>query len=169
MGPPTFVVTARLDDASSHAMDLLRKRYFPPGRNFIPAHLTLFHKLPIEGVEVLEQALGDRRPGPFDLEMTEPYSLGRGVAIRVVSGLLTGLRDELASRLDGYLSPQDRQPFRPHVTVQNKVSAEEARECLAELDRTWQPRRARVEAVDVWRYLDGPWSFHARLSLEEGR
>ena len=35
MDSPTFVATVRLDDESLHRLNLLRRRYFPPHRDFI--------------------------------------------------------------------------------------------------------------------------------------
>ncbi len=166
MDSPTFVATVRLDDESSHRLNLLRRRYFPPHRNFIDAHVTLFHQLPPESLTILERAVAEATPQAFEVVLAGPFPLGRGVAIRVESGRLVSLRNELAARLHPYLSAQDRQPYRPHVTVQNKVTAEEAGECLAELRREWLPGVARVHGIDLWEYLGGPWQHHARLGFQ---
>jgi 2'-5' RNA ligase len=88
------------------------------------------------------------------------------VAIWVESPLLIALRDRLAAGLRDMLSAQDKQPFRPHVTIQNKVSTEEARRSLIRICRGWHPRSARVEGIDVWEYLGGPWSLHARIPFD---
>src|SRR5665213_909256 len=40
----TYVFTAEMDDASLAWLDGLRCRHFPPERNFLPAHLMLFHR-----------------------------------------------------------------------------------------------------------------------------
>ena len=39
------ILTADLDDASFDLLDVLRRAHFPPERNFLSAHLTLFHRL----------------------------------------------------------------------------------------------------------------------------
>ena len=41
----TYILTAEMDEDSFGWLDRLRRRYFPPERNFLPAHLTLFHLL----------------------------------------------------------------------------------------------------------------------------
>src|SRR6478736_2886397 len=41
----TFILTAELDPASFDWLDGLRRVHFPPARNLLPAHLTLFHRL----------------------------------------------------------------------------------------------------------------------------
>jgi len=164
---PTFVATARLDDEASRILDRLRKAYFPPHRNFLEAHVTLFHKLSAESVAVLEGAAAESAPRAFEASLSGPFSLGRGVAIRVESEPLVALRRRLATLLLPDLSAQDRQPYRPHVTIQNKVTPEEAGRCLAEVRQAWLPMVARVEAIDLWEYRGGPWEHHAGLSFPE--
>lgn len=41
----TYVLTAEMDALSFAWLDALRREYFPEERNFLSAHLTLFHKL----------------------------------------------------------------------------------------------------------------------------
>ena len=45
-GDPPFVLTLELDGASFGRLNELRRRHYPPERNMVPAHLTLFHQLP---------------------------------------------------------------------------------------------------------------------------
>ena len=163
---PIFIATARLDDQNSIRLNLLRKRYFPPHRNFLEAHATLFHRIPAEGLVALEKVVAEVAPRPFEIRLSRPYSLGRGVAIRIESSLLISLRNQLASALHADLSAQDKQPYAPHVTIQNKVTAEEARESLIEIRREWLPGVAQVEGIDLWEYLGGPWSHHDWLPFQ---
>jgi hypothetical protein len=94
---------------------------------------------------------------PLTLTATGLRSLGRGVAYELRSPGLSALRRELARRWEPWLGAQDRQGFKPHVTVQNKVSPEQARALLEQLQRTFSP--CEVEGLDLslWRYLGGPW------------
>ena len=120
-----LILTLKLDQHAFATMDNLRRAHFPPERNFIPAHITLFHALPGEQRESIEQTL-DRvcsHMPPLELTFTQPRSLGRGVAITVASAELLGVRRQLASAWASWLSPQDSQRYQPHITVQNKVSA----------------------------------------------
>jgi hypothetical protein len=55
------------------------------------------------------------------------------------------------------LTPQDMAPWRPHVTIQNKVEPREARRVQAELRATFQPRPLQISGLASWRYLSGPW------------
>jgi hypothetical protein len=43
---PPLIVTALLDEAAQERFDRLRREHFPPERNHLAAHLTLFHRLP---------------------------------------------------------------------------------------------------------------------------
>lgn len=43
------------------------------------------------------------------------------------------------------------------MTVQNKVSPDEARRLLRELEAGFTPFTATGEGLLLWRYLGGPW------------
>ena len=43
---PPLILTLALDGATFAPLDALRRPHFPPERNLVPAHLTLFHALP---------------------------------------------------------------------------------------------------------------------------
>lgn len=152
-------MTLALDGASFACLDALRRQHFPPERNLVPAHLTLFHALPGAEFATIARELDAvcGRTRPFDLEPTGWRSLGRGVALGYRSPELVRLRRELAREWRDWLTPQDSAPIAPHVTVQNKVASETARRVLADLQTRPLPLTARAEGLLVWRYLDGPW------------
>ena len=74
----TYVLTLRLDESSQAFFEKMRQAHFPPERNQIPAHLTLFHQLP-ETRDVLAsiETVADDQP-VFSLDVTGLRSLGRG-------------------------------------------------------------------------------------------
>lgn len=43
---PPLILALKLEQPAFERLDALRRAYFPPERNVIPAHLTLFHALP---------------------------------------------------------------------------------------------------------------------------
>lgn len=166
---PPLIVTARLDDASSAALDDLRRRHFPPARNHLRAHLTLFHRLP-GGEERriradLAAAAGARSAAVATVG--PPFSLGRGVAFAVDCPALLELRAALAEAWAEWLGPQDRAWHRPHVTVQNKAEPAEARALLDRLTRDVAPWHGEIRGVEIWRYLGGPWAPVASVPLGE--
>ncbi|WP_369345785.1 2'-5' RNA ligase family protein [Asaia prunellae] len=63
------------------------------------------------------------------------------------------------------LTRQDQSRWRPHLTVQNKVSPEQARTLHAQLSA--EPPRAAsfAAALNLWRYLGGPWKKIARVAF----
>jgi 2'-5' RNA ligase superfamily len=83
--------------------------------------------------------------------------LGEGTALRVESEGLEDIRRDLALALRGLLTPQDTAPWRPHVTVQNKVEPREARALQARLRSGFERRPLAIRGLALWRYLDGPW------------
>lgn len=92
-------------------------------------------------------------------------NLGGGVAFRIVSVDLDEVREELASAFRGLLSAQDSGGWRPHVTIQNKVSVSAARALMENLQRCFQPRPIAISGLGLHRYLDGPWESIATYSF----
>ena len=153
-----IIVTALFGDGDNGWLQELRRAHYPPERNRVPAHLTLFHHLPPgaerELAERLKAATAVSRPRAVIAGIID---LGEGTAFRVDSEGLEAIRGELAEALHGLLIPQDQAPWRPHVTVQNKVAPREARKLQQQLRATFQPRPLAIRALASWRYLGGPW------------
>jgi len=154
---PAFILTLRLDPSAQDFFDQLRQRHFPPERNFLKAHLTLFHKLP--PTEDTIKLLDNLTFCPFDVEITGLRNLGNGVAYSVKGQELDRLHSSLKSIFSQHLSPQDSQGFRGHITIQNKVSPGQAKSLLAERAADFQPFIASASGVDLWEYLGGPWIY----------
>jgi len=145
-------------DGDNGWLQELRRTHFPPERNQVPAHLTLFHHLPPS----LERELGDRLAGytaapPPRATLAGVMDLGKGTALRVESEALADIRYDLALAFRGLLTPQDQAPWRPHVTIQNKVQPKAAKALQQQLRATFQPRPLAIKALASWRYLGGPW------------
>jgi 2'-5' RNA ligase superfamily len=124
----------------------------------VPAHLTLFRHLPPSLEAELKQRLSvyTATPPPRAI-LAGVIDLGEGTAFRVESEELEDIRYDLAEAFRGMLTPQDMAPWRPHVTIQNKVEPREARRLQAELRATFQPRPLDISGLASWRYLGGPW------------
>jgi 2'-5' RNA ligase len=154
-----LIVTLAFDDASFAHFDALRRRHFPAERNVIPAHLTLFHHLPGEREPEIAERLREiaREAPPLTLQVTGLRSLGRGVAFALASEALSALRARLARDWADGLTPQDRQNFRAHVTIQNKVSSQAARALHATLQAGFAPFSVQATGLLLWRYRGGPW------------
>jgi len=154
-----LVVTLLLDDAAQAAFDRLRAAHFPAGRNHLRAHVTLFHALPgeREGGVRAELAAAAARVPAFDLTVSGPRLLGRGVALDVTAPELDRLHRGLQEAFGPWLTRQDAQRLRAHVTVQNKVEPAVARALREKLAAAPLPTAATARGLGLWRYRGGPW------------
>ncbi|HEY0027094.1 MAG TPA: 2'-5' RNA ligase family protein [Allosphingosinicella sp.] len=136
----------------------MRRTHFPPERNQVPAHLTLFHHLPPDVAPELGSRLAAFAAGPPPrATIASIIDLGAGTAYRVDSEELEDIRQELAEALRGLLTPQDQARWRPHITIQNKVEPKDAKRLQAQLRATFEPRPLAIRGLASWRYLGGPW------------
>jgi hypothetical protein len=153
-----LIVTAELGAEDFAWLDGLRRRHFPPERNQVPAHLTLFHALPPSAEHEVRARLAeltaDGAPSAFVMGV---MNLGGGAGYRVVSDDLDAIRGALAHDLHGLLGAQDSGGWRPHVTIQNKVAPKVARALCESLEANFTERRLRIAGLGLHRYLGGPW------------
>ncbi len=156
---PPLILTLTLDPASQAWFDALRSAYFPADRLVVGAHVTLFHALPGEQEGLIAQVLSAScaQAGAFAVEVTGLRLLGRGVAFTLRAPAADRLRRLLLTRVSLTLTAQDSAPWSPHVTVQNKVSPDEARRTFASLSGQRPPGPVQAVGVALWRYLGGPW------------
>ncbi|ATW05630.1 hypothetical protein CHN51_16230 [Sphingorhabdus sp. YGSMI21] len=154
-----IIMTAQLGKADFAWANGLRQRYFPPERNVIDAHITLFHHLPPQALDEVKAAiigLTSSLPTP-EAHLSGLIHLGHGVAYRLHAPDLLALRMELAERFAGLLVAQDQQTPRLHITIQNKVSARESKSLFNQLSAGFEPRRFSIHGIGLHYYLDGPW------------
>ena len=154
-----LILTLKLDDASLDFFDALRRAHFPPERNFLSAHLTMFHHLPGEEIGKIKNDLAEicGASEKFPLAFSGWRFLGRGVAANVDAAQLLNLRARLASLWRESLTAQDRQKFQPHITVQNKVALEDARRLYEKLSAERKPSGGVAEGLTLWHYLGAAW------------
>lgn len=152
-----LIVTLLLDERSQAEFDRQRAAHFPPERNHLAAHVTLFHALPGEQADAVTAELAAVDVPAFDVVVAGLRLLGGGVAYRLESDELLDLRAGLAAAWEPWLTRQDRQRFAPHVTVQNKVAPAVARELRDRLAAGFAPWTATGVGLALWRYLGGPW------------
>ena len=163
-----LILTLTLDAKSAAFFDELRQRHFPPERNYLDAHLTLFHQLPGAQADSIVNTLEDisQRYRPLKVLVNEVRLLGKGVAYRAESKLLLQLHRQLQKQWRSYLTAQDQQKLWPHVTVQNKVSPEAAKELHEQLSEDFKPFEATGEGLHLWEYHGGPWTSKRAFSFQ---
>jgi hypothetical protein len=153
-----LIVTAEIGAPDLAWLDQLRRSHYPPERNQLPAHLTIFHSLPPSAEAEVRSTLwrlSSERPPRAAIEGL--MDLGGGAAFRVVSPDLDRIRRELAEDFHGLLSAQDLGGWRPHITIQNKAPPKESRALIARLERELRPRQLAISGLGIHRYLGGPW------------
>ena len=136
--PAPLILSAVLDAPVQRRLDALRRAHFPPDRNHLDAHVTLFHHLPGgRRTPSRRRSAAVRRalPAPpvdvTGVRLARPR--GRGHARLARAG--GGSAPDLAHAWGSWLTAQDRTKRDLHVTVQNKVTPQEARGLLSELSR----------------------------------
>jgi 2'-5' RNA ligase len=147
-----------LDEHAFAFFNELRRKHFPPERNYLQAHLTLFHHLPAEEpliIDTIQQVVSQHTTLP--LAVTSTAFIGNGVAYKIESKELLELHSSLQSAWKAWLIPQDKQRLWPHVTVQNKVPAATARQLYEQLTKAFIPFTAYGTGLNLWVYRGGPW------------
>jgi hypothetical protein len=161
-----LIVTADFTTDDFAWLQGLRRTHYPADRNQVPAHLTMFHALPpsIEAEARQQLALYCRQGRP-KASVVGLMDLGGGVAFRIVSEELHDIRESIADHFHGMLGAQDAGGWRPHVTIQNKVPPRQARELIAEMERSFRPRPLGIAGLSLHCYLNGPWENLASYSF----
>ena len=156
--PAPIIVTALMGAADFAWADGLRRAHFPPERNWLGAHITLFHHLPPSALGEVAGRLKRLGAGPRPTaRLTDVMLLGRGVAYRVESPELLAMRAELADAFAGMLTPQDQAKPRLHITIQNKVTPDAAKALADKLRADFRPRPLAIAGLAAWHYRGGPW------------
>ena len=157
-----LILTLALDPATQARMDALRLAHFPDRGYRLPAHLTLFHQLPGDEIDAVGAALADIAAdiAPFPLHIPSIMKLGGGSAYLVDSDQLKAFRATLKTRFADWIIPQD-QHFKAHITVQNKVTPEQAAETRKTLQADFTAFHTTATGLHLWHYRGGPWDHAA--------
>ena len=162
-----LILTAAMDNESFERFDALRVQHFPPERNFIPAHITLFHALPVSQQEKIFDIvqLLCNRTATIEGSAKKLRKLGAGVAYDIEAPQLVALHGMLKDTFGGAVSGQDRLPFQPHVTIQNKVDPAVARALFESMQAEHKPFPVDIVGIELWLYMGGPWQHVARIDF----
>ena len=162
-----LILTLALHPEDQARFDRLRTLHFPPERNQVPAHVTLFHQLPGAERDAVQARLTAEAASlpSFTVQASGLRFLGRGVAYNLHAPELLALRARLARAWAPWLTPQDAQGWRPHVTIQNKAAPNAARALRDAMQASFAPFAVRATGLHLWRYLGGPWDLAAEHQL----
>jgi hypothetical protein len=118
----------------------------------------MFHALPPSVKDEASSLLKELARGPSPAATVDGLiNLGRGVAYRIRSDELADIRQIIADRFTGSMTAQDAANWRPHITVQNKVTPREASALMARLEEAFQPRAVGIHGLALHAYDGGPW------------
>ncbi len=153
-----LIILAELGKSDFAWLDALRRSHYPPERNRVPAHLTLFRSLPPSAEDEVRRSLArvSAEPRPR-AEIGGLMDLDSGVALRIISQDLERIRNELAEEFRGLLTSQDEGRWTPHITIQNKVDPRDARSLVVALREGFESRALEVSGLQLIRYLEGKW------------
>uniref|UniRef100_UPI003183DCBA 2'-5' RNA ligase family protein n=1 Tax=Edaphosphingomonas laterariae TaxID=861865 RepID=UPI003183DCBA len=152
-------MTALFGARDGQWLDALRRQHYPPADNRVPAHLTLFqHLAPALADEIARRLAAEARGRPAPRAwIAGVMKFERGAALRIESPELEAIRARIADAFAPYLRPVDAAPWRPHVTVQNKVDRLAATALQKELAHAVQRRPVEIIGLATWVYRGGPW------------
>lgn len=183
---PVYVLTLTTTPSLTDPLTALRRSHFPRHLDRHPAHLTLFHALPGSEMALITSALGElcTTQKPLRLATGAVFRMRRGVGINVADGGGQGggraaggsqearrLHRELQRRWWDMLSAQDRRPWRPHWTVQNKAADDGAVDAALEDVRTgFRGAEGLATGCALWRYeKGGRWAFERGFDFDGGK
>lgn len=154
-----IILTAKMGAEDQSFFNKLRDAHFPQERNYLKAHITLFHHLPPthwrEIKNYIIQLMSEYKPPQAHADRL--LNLGGGVAFHINSPEMMAIRAMIAERLHGLLIPQDQAKPRLHVTVQNKVKSQEAKILFAQLSASFEVFPIELIGISAYYYRGGPW------------
>lgn len=157
--PAPFIVTGELPADILAWADGLRRAHYPAERNWLKAHVTLFHSFAPSLREELPRYLSAMATeyAPPKAEVTGLMDLGGGTALAVQSpGLLT-VRERIAEHFWDMLTRQDQGGKKLHITIQNKVSRGDARALQSALAPVLPHRQFRFTGLALHVYRNPHW------------
>ena len=168
--PAPLILSLALAPDDQARLDRLRAAHFPPQRNFLAAHVTMFHHLPGDRLDAIaaDLAAAAADTAAFTVRVARLQSLGRGVALALEADPLLRLRTALARKWADRLTAQDSQGYRPHVTIQNKVDPAVAKALLHELSKGFSPWEVAATGLSLWHYRGGPWEAAGSYAFKAG-
>lgn len=157
--PAPFIVTGELPDDVLAWADGLRRAHYPPERNWLKAHVTLFHSFAPSLKEELPRYLSAMAAeyAPPTAEVTGLMDLGGGTAIAVRSSGLLAVRQRIAEHFWDMLTRQDKGGKRLHITIQNKLERRDASALQRSLEPVLPHPHFRFTGLGLYIYRNPHW------------
>lgn len=160
--PPTkeipLVVTLKIDEPSQLFFNEKRIVFFPAHVNYVDAHITLFHKLPANNKDIETELIAFAKHASFELRITDISLTETSVSYSITSTILQHLHIKMQLKFDRFLNRNDRKILKPHITIQNKVTAYKAQKTQALLLKDFKPFLVNAVGFTSWYYVKGYWA-----------
>jgi hypothetical protein len=162
-----LLITAELPPDVLAWADAIRRTHYPPARNRLRAHVTLFHGLPPSAADQVRRLLGEVAGGtePPEARIAGLMDLGRGTAFAVECPGMVSLHEQLAESLHGLIQQKDAREPALHITFQNKVERTDAQALQAGLRARFEPRRFRFRGFGLYGWDGELWKFERLFSF----
>lgn len=167
-----FIVTAELPEDIFAWSNGLRAEHFPPERNWLKAHVTLFHSFAPSLREELPRFLR-RMAGEFAppaARVDGLMDLGGGTALAIRSPAMLAVREMIADHFWDMLTRQDQGGKKLHITIQNKVDRATALALQQQLGPQLRQRHFSFTGLGLHLYRNphwdavGVWKFRGKHS-----
>lgn len=152
-----IIITLKIDEASQIFFDEQRKKHFPAYCNYVDAHITLFHKLPSNKIEVDNIIEKFFKRKSFELDIANLVLQNNGVAYEIECEELLQLHKAMQEDLSKFLIKNDRKKLWPHITIQSKVTAYKAFKTHYTILSKFKPVSASAIGFSCWYYVKGYW------------
>ena len=161
-----LVITLKIDEPSQLFFDKQRTAHFPAHANYVPAHITLFHKLPANNTAIENGLTVFAKHPTFELLITAITLHNTSVAYCIQSETLQQFHAQMQHRLAPYFIRNDRKILTPHITIQNKVTAYKAYKTHALLLADFKPFVVQAIGYISWYYVKGYWEMKEEYLFE---
>ncbi len=152
-----LVVTLKIDEPSQLFFNQKRIMFFPAYANYVNAHITLFHKLPANNIDIETKLTTFAKHASFELRITDILLIEKSVSYSITSTVLQHLHIKMQMKFDTYLICNDRKILKPHITIQNKVTTYKAQKTQALLLKDFKPFVVNALGFTSWYYVKGYW------------
>lgn len=163
----SLIVTVKMQAIDAAFFNALRTKYYPAYCNFVDAHITLFHKLPTElnlVTELLEKAT---KRNNLAINVTGIKNVGNSVAYTLECAELVQLHRSLQKKLTSYLTTKDRRKLKPHITIQNKVTAFKAVQTAQFLQENFIQSTIHAIGLSTFLFHKNKWIHQSDYLFEE--
>ena len=156
--PNNLIVTLKIEANRQVFFEEKRKFYYPNYCNFVPAHLTYFHAAPNNELFLNSlKAVADIQQILMETECILPFN--NGMAYAAKNDYLQRLHAVLQQNFIKDFSGKDRKIWKPHITIQNKVTTYKAKKNYQELSANFEPFTFKAEGFNVYEYANKKWVF----------